>query len=264
MKYIDLFLILLGIFILILSIKPSLKIIRLLEKSKLRNKWKFLTILIFLFIFSYIFIFYFLESTDTYIRDIILSFLLFAGSIFVYTTCYLALSTIKDIQHIQELEEENIKDPLTNLYNRRFFDKNLFKECEKSLRTNSYLSLILIDIDDFKKINDKYGHSKGDEILKQVACEIQELARKTDFVARFGGEEMVVVTPGSEITGAQVLAERMREKISKICLDDGFNITVSIGVSSFSNTKSMCKLIEAADKAMYKAKKAGKNKVELG
>lgn len=269
MKYIDLIFIVTGIVFLILSIKPSFLIIKSLHKGKMRKKWYYMVVLIFFFILSYTALLFMFLYSKAYIRDNLLAVLLLAGSIFVALTCDLTLKTIKDIQKIHKLEEESIKDPLTKIYNRRYLERTLLIECDKSNRNKKPLSLLLIDLDDFKSINDKYGHKRGDDVLVKVASILLKHSRDSDFVARFGGEEMVVVISGSDKEGAYFLAERMRKEISETTIPGDKNvgdikdITVCIGISTLKDCKSPCNLIERADKAMYLAKSTGKNKTVI-
>lgn len=158
-----------------------------------------------------------------------------------------------------------IKDPLTNCYNRHYFNmhlKNIMKEC---LEKNKELSLMMIDVDYFKKVNDNFGHNVGDECLKQIQKRIGENIRAVDLLARFGGEEFVVLLPDTKIDEAEVIAERIRSIIAEKPFDffdsHKVNQTVSIGVAQMSYGESATQLIEHADKCLYRAKNSGRNKV---
>ncbi len=158
-----------------------------------------------------------------------------------------------------------IKDPLTNCYNRYYFNmhlKNIMRGC---LTKNKKLSLMMIDVDYFKKINDNFGHHIGDECLKQIQKRIGENIRAVDLLARFGGEEFVVLLPDTEIKEAKVIAERIRSIIAEKPFDflgsHKVSQTVSIGVAQMSCGNSANQLIENADKCLYKAKNSGRNKV---
>ncbi len=158
-----------------------------------------------------------------------------------------------------------IKDPLTNCYNRYYFDmhlKNIMKECSAK---GKELSLMMIDVDHFKKVNDSFGHHVGDECLKQIQRRIGENIRAVDLLARFGGEEFVVLLPETKINEAQVIAERIRSIIAEKSFDflDSckVNQTISIGVAQMSCGDSTNQLIENADKCLYRAKNSGRNKV---
>lgn len=161
------------------------------------------------------------------------------------------------------LADSTTKDGLTDLYVRDILDVFLRKEIENSKRTKTNVSFAMIDIDDFKHVNDTYGHQKGDEVLTSVGKIINQNTREMDFAARYGGEELCVVMPNTKIKEANEIANRIRKEIKALAFDD-FSITVSIGVSqSNKGTTDEKELISLADKALYKAKKNGKNQVIL-
>ncbi|AAW70775.1 PleD-like response regulator containing 2 CheY-like receiver domains and a GGDEF domain [Wolbachia endosymbiont strain TRS of Brugia malayi] len=164
--------------------------------------------------------------------------------------------------------EMSIKDPLTNCYNRRYFDTHLRNIIKDSVEKNRRLSLMILDIDYFKIVNDDFGHSAGDELLKQIQKRISENIRVTDLLARFGGEEFVVVMPDTNISDAYIVAERIREIIATepFILSDKnttHNVTVSIGVVEMqeSDLDNIEKFIVRADRYLYKAKNSGRNRV---
>ncbi len=161
------------------------------------------------------------------------------------------------------LKEIAITDQLTTLYNHNFFYMRLDEEFERAMRYETPLSLIMMDIDDFKKINDEYGHRTGDAVLKEIGGIIKTTVRKIDFVARYGGEEFVVILPHTDLKGAAGEAERIRVVIEKHSFGDvpGEAITVSLGVAAYPDRVKLNagELVNAADKALYAAKQAGKN-----
>jgi diguanylate cyclase (GGDEF)-like protein len=160
------------------------------------------------------------------------------------------------------ITETSAKDELTGLFTRGMFDAVLKKEIAKVAREKSFLSLLMIDIDDFKVINDTYGHSEGDKVLKAIGSSINELVREMDFAARYGGEELAIIMPGTDNKSAFEVAERIRETIEEMQFDD-FAVTVSIGVSTcHHNAIAVEEFIKQADSALYKAKKKGKNQVQ--
>ena len=159
------------------------------------------------------------------------------------------------------IAETTTKDGLTQLYIRSLFDVTLEKELEKNVRNHKNLSLLMIDIDDFKQINDNYGHQKGDEVLRKIGELINNNIRKMDFAARYGGEELAIIAPESTLNETLLIAERIRKKVSLLKFSN-FSISVSIGISQTnSNIKAMTDLIKTADEALYNAKRSGKNKV---
>ena len=182
------------------------------------------------------------------------------------------LQNIKKLFHYPTIVEESTsdfltdsttKDGLTNLYVRDVLDIFLRKEIDNAKRQNSYVSFMLIDIDDFKKVNDTYGHQKGDEVLEKIGKILNNSSRKMDFAARYGGEELCLVLPNTKSDKAYEIATRIREKIKSFIFDDFF-VTVSTGISqSDENINDEIKLIRKADKALYKAKENGKDQVVI-
>lgn len=170
-------------------------------------------------------------------------------------------------QRLQEqLAKLSITDGLTDLHNHRYFQDQLGKEIKRLARSNDGLSILILDIDDFKKLNDSYGHAAGDEFLKQLALILRESVRDTDVLARYGGEEFVVIATGTKIAGAQMLAEKLRTTIAEtsFIVDETMRprrVTVSIGVAEYNHSRT--ELFTSADAALYRAKDAGKNCVML-
>jgi diguanylate cyclase (GGDEF)-like protein len=168
------------------------------------------------------------------------------------------------------LAEGALQDPLTGLYNRRHLDDRLGSELAASLRHGRPLSLLMIDIDHFKDVNDASGHLAGDEALKMVAFVLRGAVRKEDVLARYGGEEFVVIARETPLEGARALAERIRRAVerSRCAWEDGeLAVTVSVGVSvaagpsEYVPERSERELVEAADRALYAAKQQGRNRV---
>lgn len=159
------------------------------------------------------------------------------------------------------ISETTTRDELTQLYLKSVFNYALEKELEKSFRSEHNLSLLMIDIDDFKEVNDTYGHVEGDVTLKTIGELINENVRKMDTAARYGGEEFAIIVPESVPDEAVSLAQRIRKEIAKLRFS-AYSVTVSIGVCHLtSDIKSMKDIINRADKALYKAKQSGKNQV---
>lgn len=155
-------------------------------------------------------------------------------------------------------------DRLTRLYNRRYFDEHLLREVERSKRYKKRLSLVMIDIDHFKTINDTYGHQKGDDVLQKIAYLLLTNTRRIDMVCRYGGEEMVIILPEISSTNAFNLAEKIRTIVEKKSEEEtGVKITVSLGVAELDRLDTLQELIEHADSALYKAKESGRNQTVL-
>jgi diguanylate cyclase (GGDEF)-like protein len=182
---------------------------------------------------------------------------------------YLAGQAARSIENVQLHEtaaRESITDDLTGLSNRRAFDDALTAEIERSKRYGDGLGLIILDLDDFKSVNDTYGHQQGDVVLREVARVLRETSREVDNPARYGGEELAVVVPGTDLDGTFNLAERMREGIGALRIPrvDGqgaISITTSCGVAAVPPIAADERMVlAAADAALYEAKRTGKNK----
>lgn len=165
-------------------------------------------------------------------------------------------------QRAEEIERLLRTDLLTNLPNRRHFDALLTAHIDTANRYGDPLSLLLIDLDDFKAINDTYGHLLGDEALRRTAATLQATRRAPDVIARWGGEEFIVLSPKTDDAGAAVLAERVREAIAAMeGPEERFSMTASIGVAQWRPGESANGLVGRADIALYQAKEGGRNRV---
>jgi diguanylate cyclase (GGDEF)-like protein len=169
----------------------------------------------------------------------------------------------EELQRANEiLAQLSITDGLTKLHNHRYFQDHLTREIKRVSRTQAPLALILLDIDDFKLLNDTHGHAAGDEVLMSLASILNDSARESDLIARYGGEEFVILMPNTDLAGAVHLAEkvRMAVEVTRLIIGDNMNpanITVSIGVALFSGNRR--DFFAEADKSLYRAKGAGKN-----
>ena len=169
----------------------------------------------------------------------------------------------QELQRANEvLSQLSITDGLTKLHNHRFFQDHLTREIKRVRRTQEPVSMLLIDIDDFKALNDRLGHAAGDELLKGIARTLNASVRESDFLARYGGEEFVVVAANTHLAGALHLAEKVRTEVaeSSFVVDESmqvFKITVSIGVAEYRGDRKA--FFQAADRALYRAKAEGKN-----
>ncbi len=158
------------------------------------------------------------------------------------------------------------RDGLTRVFNRRSFDERLIEEFKRHQRLNTDLSMLMIDLDHFKDVNDNYGHMAGDMVLERVARLFEATFRSTDFIARYGGEEFVVLLPHTNEDNAEMLAERIRAKVEDTIMsyqDTNFKVTASIGVSSIrpGSLEKNTDIIRKADEALYEAKAQGRNRV---
>jgi diguanylate cyclase (GGDEF)-like protein len=177
---------------------------------------------------------------------------------------YLAvlLTLVALLTRINRLQQDALFDAVSGLRNHRYFQVRLREEIQRADRYSVPVALALLDLDDFKKVNDRFGHAIGDQVLWQVARILERSARATDAVCRYGGEEIAVILPATSATAALEVAERFRRAIEECPDYNGPRVTASIGVAacpehaSYSDT-----LIAAADAALYRAKNAGKNRV---
>jgi len=188
------------------------------------------------------------------------------GEFFLRIRSHLRIKNLMDMLDAKNklLSIKVITDELTGLFNRRFFWETIIREDERAKREHKVYSVIIFDIDNFKFVNDTYGHLNGDKVLVTLANELKKSIRKFDTLARFGGEEFIMVLPNTDKNKASVVAD----KILKIARDIKYDftdkpITVSIGIVDSSECSSFEKIINLADERLYKAKKNGKNRFEL-
>ncbi len=184
---------------------------------------------------------------------------------------YLAAQAAVSIENVglhETVERQAVTDELTGLYNRRRFQEAMAAEVERSRRFGQSVGLLLLDLDDFKLVNDNYGHQQGDLVLREVARVLRETSREIDEPARYGGEELAVVLPGTDLEGAYNLAERVRVGIEELAVpllhgSGVLHVTASCGVATLpGSADDMRGLVSAADDALYRAKRAGKNRTE--
>lgn len=165
------------------------------------------------------------------------------------------------------LKNQAVRDPLTSLYNRRYFEEEVTKRIALSRMNGSSFSILMIDADKFKNVNDTYGHKVGDKVLIELSATCERALRDDDIVARYGGEEFVIYLANVNAEKAKTVADRLRETISRLVVysDDGkpFGFTVSIGISSSEISDNIDTLIKTADEAMYRAKESGRNRCEI-
>lgn len=177
-------------------------------------------------------------------------------------------ANLRDLQQVvEEMARQRDTDSLTGLANRRAFTRRLETELERSLRVKNEVSLIVLDLDHFKKVNDTYGHPCGDTVLQELAKLLLHSVRAYDVAARLGGEEFALLLPGANLYKAQALAERLLATLSRTVINcqgaEPFSVTFSAGVSCCSGAAPCTAdaLLQQADKALYAAKNAGRNRV---
>lgn len=173
---------------------------------------------------------------------------------------------LRNAMRYQAALNQAFQDPLTGAGNRIALNDNLFREMELAKRHNYDLSLMMIDLDHFKAINDGFGHLIGDEVLKAVVGKIKDCIRQTDICFRYGGEEFVVLLNNANVANARLIAERIRMEVAGMCLttDKGLlQATLSCGLSLLQENDTASSLLDRADQALYQAKQTGRNKVCL-
>lgn len=184
----------------------------------------------------------------------------------IFTTqMALLLDNLSSRERIQELADS---DDLTGIWNKRYFRRQLPHEIERARVYNLPLSLLMFDVDDFKQINDGFGHTIGDVVLSELCGAVRETIRPPDFFVRFGGDEFAVVLPHTDLAGAAAVAERILEKVREVTIptdeEGSIRCSVSIGVADFGSGETANDLIRRADERLYEAKRAGKNRIASG
>ncbi len=169
--------------------------------------------------------------------------------------------------HLEEQRQKALIDPLTGLPNRAAWGERLDHEVGQWQQHGNTLLIAILDLDHFKRINDNYGHLAGDKVLKIIASVLRKNLRGSDFIARFGGEEFVLLMPGTSVAAGLKLAETLRAAIEACPFHfkgERVTITVSLGVSAFKVGERSDHVLKRADEALYRAKNAGRNRVEVG
>jgi len=215
---------------------------------------------------------YFLAAWASLLVAAIIGTLLSAGIIPAYASyspyiiefgalIEMVLLSIALASRIRSLEQDTQTDGLTQLYNRRFFDTEFSRLLKLSRRQQRSVALLLIDIDFFKQFNDSFGHDQGDLVLQQVSQLLKKIARQTDYVCRYGGEEFAIILPDTDDDGAEMIAERMREGVEQLAVNER-RVTISIGVAVYKGDSiDEAELFKNADLSLYEAKRSGRNKV---
>lgn len=175
---------------------------------------------------------------------------------------------LRDVTEENRLQDElrrlSTTDALTGLYNRRFFDESLRRELDRMRHTGVPLSIIMFDVDHFKRFNDEHGHDQGDRVLQVIASLLRQALRKYDLACRYGGEEFMAILPSTAADGAFRVAERLRRDVEE-CRVDGLKVTISLGVATVPDIAAGTpeELIAAADSAVYRSKESGRNRIDV-
>ena len=175
------------------------------------------------------------------------------------------------LSHEQQVSKANeklhslvIRDGMTGLFNHSFMEQLIGDAINRTKRSNTPLSLLMIDIDSFKQVNDSLGHNAGDEVLKQIAKLLEGSKRSTDYLGRWGGDELVMLLTDTNLQGAAKLAEKLRTYVESHSFPYHRRLTISLGASEYAEQDNVAGFIEKADSAMYRAKHGGRNRVEIG
>lgn len=248
----------------------SLTIVRKLQielpQGVNRSRWYLLGGMILLFFIGYAGFFVLKYGEQYTMPEKLVSVILFFGALFVLLACLLAYRTTQELKRIYVLERETITDPLLGIFNRRCLDRRMQEEVLRAQRYRFDLAVLMVDIDNFKQVNDTWGHQVGDLVLQHLTEILADALRQTDILARFGGEEFVVLLPHTPEPEANKLAERLRTAVEHTPLHriPELRVTVSIGSAClWPDGDTAYSLLERADKAMYWAKREGRNRVGL-
>ena len=259
-----------GALILAGSLIPTRRLIARVPHGPVRNRWSVKLVLIVVFLCVYLGYVWVTWNSRTQLPDLLAPGVFFLGACFVWLTANLSLQTTVVVMRISVLEEENISDPLTGAFNRRYLDRRLCEEVTRARRYGQSLSVLLLDIDHFKKVNDRYGHQAGDQILTSFVELVGRHLREPDILSRYGGEEFMVIASQTDHEGAVELAERLRTILESNRFDLGgvqsgtveVSLTCSIGVASVDEELDRAeKLVRSADENLYRAKHDGRNRV---
>lgn len=266
-------LVLLGAVFLAASLVPVWKLDSTVTRGEMRRRWQLFTALILLFIAGYAGYAMLHWGGSHEIQDLGVPVIFFFGGCFVLMANYFLLQTAYDVLRIAALEQENVTDPLMGIYNRRYLDRRLHEEVTRSQRYELPLAILMIDVDHFKYVNDTFGHPCGDRVLTRLAQEVINAVRVSDLVARYGGEEILVIAPNTRLDEVMIVAERIRGLVEKVVLTplvvkeglpSSLRVTVSIGVATLGlKAHNVESLISCADEALYHAKGEGRNRIVI-
>ncbi len=187
---------------------------------------------------------------------------LLAGSIYYFQNS--AMQQAHQAERASEkLKSLAIRDGMTGLFNRRFMDQLIGDAINRARRSGNPLALLMIDVDGFKRVNDSFGHNAGDEVLVRLAGLLKNNKRATDYLGRWGGDELVLLLTETNLAGAQSLAEKLRSLVASQAFPYGNHVTISLGASQYQSADNTASFIARADAALYRAKHAGRNRVEV-
>lgn len=265
MTWIFILLIMLGMGCLLASLSSLRSILVTLGEGPLRRRWQWLYRLAVLFTVSYPIIAAIHIGLATTDADLFVGLILALMGVAGLLIARLSAMTTKDLVRIAALERDVMRDPLTGLLNRRYLDSRLDEEIQRARRSGLPLSLLMIDLDHFKHVNDRYGHIVGDQVLRHVSSLVVSLVRVSDMVVRYGGEEFLVIAPDSALEDATHLGDRLLYHLRnhEVPLPNGepLSVTASIGAASLHDGENQISFLRRADMALYEAKGQGRDRL---
>ncbi len=260
-----------GAVLMVVALVTSGRLVAELPRgTTVRRQWQVLATLIFVFVAAYVAYLVLEVEERSSFTDLLVPAAYFLGGYFVVLVTLVSLQTARDVRRVAVLEEQSITDPLMGIYNRRHLDRRLEEEVGKARRYGLPLSALLLDIDHFKRINDEHGHAVGDRVLSTLGTLMLDAVRKADIVTRYGGEEILVLAPHTSLQEGCLLAERLRSGVESAPLAPAgetksgqpLHANVSIGVAALGpDIQDGPALLKAADEALYRAKREGRNRV---
>lgn len=263
-------LILSGICMLVVSAFTSQQLIRKLPMGKVRNSWQMLTYIIVGFVFAYAAYMLMLMTGQVNLISLSIPKIGFTAAAFILLLCFLIYQITGDIREAIAMDQASIIDPVLDIYNRRYFDRRIDEETQRSRRYNLPLSLILFDVDNFKNVKDQHGRLVADVVLRKVSDYIVNTVRSSDIVARFDEHKIIVGTTQTDEEMAEILADRLCTEVSNLDVlpncdrenTPALKVTISAGVSSVTDSvKNGFDLVDIAAKALSQANRLGANNV---
>ena len=265
MTWLFILLIIFGTGCLAASLLSLKSILNMLGEGPLRQRWQWLYKLAMLFTVSYPIFAAIHIGLATTGADVFVGGILALMGLAAVLVARLSAMTTKDLVRIASLERDVMRDPLTGLLNRRYLDSRLDEEIERARRSGLPLSLLMIDLDHFKHINDSYGHIVGDQVLRHVSSLVVSIVRMSDMVVRYGGEEFLVIAPNSALEDATHLGDRLLHHLRnyEVPLPNGepLKVTASIGAASLHDDDNQLNFLRRADVALYDAKGQGRDRL---
>lgn len=256
--------------VLVAALVPVNRIVAMVREGSVRQWWRVLqTGILCCVAASSSYLVFFWERHRTWF-DLIAPAAFLAAALLTVATVYLALETAAEVRHTGRSEREGVTDALVGVYNRRYLEHRLAEEVARAKRHALPLSVLLVDLDHFRRLNEKWGREVGDRVLNYLGHMLLNAVRESDVVARYGGEELIVIAPSTTLEQALGLADRLRRHVEQENLGFGgeagdkpeLQVTVSVGVAQYQEAETeWSEMVLRADQAVKRAKKAGRNRV---